>query len=73
MRVFLERRRRLLPRHLRGRCCCAQLLLKRGPTALLETPMELIDSIAVDQAADHLVTLLHTQEVKRCLELSGDS
>ena len=33
------------------------------PIALLKTPMELTESIAVDQAGDHLVTLLQTQEV----------
>ena len=31
--------------------------------ALLETPVKLIESIAVDLAADHLVTLMHTRQV----------
>ena len=30
---------------------------------LLEGPMKLIESIAVDQAADHLMTLMQTQQV----------
>ena len=37
--------------------------VKPRPRAPLETPMKLIQLIAVDQAVDHLVTLMQTRQV----------
>ena len=39
--------------------------VKLRPRALLETHMKLIESVAVNQGTDHLVTLMQTQQVKQ--------
>ena len=38
---------------------------KFGPIALLDTPLKLIESVAVDQHADHIIALMQEQQVVR--------
>ena len=37
--------------------------IKLRPTALLETPLKLIESVADDQRADHIIALMQEQQV----------